>query len=181
MTSLRLQGARIRPLPRSTFPRLCIRLYTTGVQCGPVVSKQRGTKPRPGIISTLNPKLLQAADVLDISQIKTFSTQFLGPIPRPMGYLQFSYARSETGRTIPFPAHSRGFLYYHSVPLERPLEGSLRFRVTPDNTPSSFSRGQDLLCPWGTPWQIMLPQIAGRFIYSRIRAQLLDENLATEE
>ncbi|KAJ7110671.1 hypothetical protein C8R44DRAFT_633906, partial [Mycena epipterygia] len=79
-----------------------------------------------------------------------------------------------------FPPHSRGFLYYHSDAPAGSLEGSLRFRVTSDNTPSLFPRGQDLLAPWGLPWRIILPQIACHPKYARIREQLLRENLATE-
>ncbi|KAJ7142649.1 hypothetical protein C8R44DRAFT_561450, partial [Mycena epipterygia] len=80
-----------------------------------------------------------------------------------------------------FPPHSRGLLYYQSGPPTRPLEGSLRFRVTSDNTPSSFPCGQDLLAAWGLPWHITLLQIASHPLYGGIRHQLLRENLATEE
>ncbi|KAJ7327603.1 hypothetical protein DFH08DRAFT_710363 [Mycena albidolilacea] len=37
------------------------------------------------------------------------------------------------------------------------LEGSVRFRVTSWNAPSSFQHGYDLLSPSGIPWQVTLP------------------------
>ncbi|KAJ7079189.1 hypothetical protein C8R44DRAFT_654200, partial [Mycena epipterygia] len=79
-----------------------------------------------------------------------------------------------------FTRHSRGFLYYHSEPHAASLEGSVRFRITPDGTPASFLRGQDLLAPWALPWQITLLQIARFPKYARIQEQILRENLAKE-
>ncbi|KAJ7842953.1 hypothetical protein B0H14DRAFT_3690438 [Mycena olivaceomarginata] len=79
----------------------------------------------------------------------------------------------------PFPPRSAGFFYYHRDPDAAPLEGSIRFRVTSDNAPSSFNRGHDLLLPSGLPWQIILPQVACGKSYSRLRDQLLEENLVT--
>ncbi|KAJ7110593.1 hypothetical protein C8R44DRAFT_856871 [Mycena epipterygia] len=126
------------------------------------------------------PALLTSGDVLDISRKNTFSIHFSAAgIPSGRGVL-LQYGRRKDGH-IPFPAHSRGFLYYHRKPHAAPLEGSLRFRVTPDDNPSSFPHGQDLLTPWGFPWELILPQIARRGLYSKIQDQLLHENLATEE
>ncbi|KAF8143427.1 hypothetical protein K438DRAFT_1783727 [Mycena galopus ATCC 62051] len=84
-------------------------------------------------------------------------------------------------RSIPFPPQSIGFLFYYRDPDAAPLEGSIRFRVVPQNTPTTFHDGHDLLLPSGRPWQITLPQIACRAQYARIRAQLLQEKLATAE
>jgi hypothetical protein len=61
------------------------------------------------------------------------------------------------------------------------LEGSIRFRVTSDNAPSSFNRGHDLLLPSGLPWQIALPQLACGKGYDRICDHLLEEKLVTVE
>ncbi|KAJ7675282.1 hypothetical protein B0H17DRAFT_1081354 [Mycena rosella] len=83
--------------------------------------------------------------------------------------------------TIHFPDHTRGFLYYQSEPHARPLEGRLRFRLTPDRSPSSFSDGKDLPSRRGIAWQILLVQIACPVSHAGIAAQLLHENMVTED
>ncbi|KAJ7110680.1 hypothetical protein C8R44DRAFT_743139 [Mycena epipterygia] len=93
--------------------------------------------------------------------------------------VQLRYTHSE--RHLPFPRHSRGFLYYSSEPHRAPIEASVRFRLTPDETPASFLRGQDLLAPWALPWQITLLQIATLPRYLRIREQILHEGMVTED
>lgn len=80
---------------------------------------------------------------------------------------------------IPFPEDARGFLYYHS-PI-KPWAGAIRFRITSDSAPSSFHRGRDLCFPSGCPWQVLLSQISSRNEYEPLKAQLLLENLVTEE
>ncbi|KAJ7839952.1 hypothetical protein B0H14DRAFT_1064189 [Mycena olivaceomarginata] len=47
--------------------------------------------------------------------------------------------------------------------------------------PPSFDHGQDLLLASGMLWQVILPQIASRNGYARIRDQLLVKNLVTAE
>ncbi|KAJ7278220.1 hypothetical protein C8J57DRAFT_1306221 [Mycena rebaudengoi] len=90
--------------------------------------------------STLKPRLLRARDFLDLSQTNhRGSTVFFNA-----GGVQLRYR----GR-IPFPPHSRGFLYYHSDPTLSPLAGSVRLRTTTSDAPSSFPQGQDLLSPTG--------------------------------
>ncbi|KAJ7359911.1 hypothetical protein DFH08DRAFT_686614, partial [Mycena albidolilacea] len=74
-----------------------------------------------------------------------------------------------------------GLLYYYRDLKAAPLEGGVRFCVTANNAPSSFHHGHDLPLPSGYPWQIILPQIAGRSGYSRFRDQLLEENIVTAE
>ncbi|KAJ7106914.1 hypothetical protein C8R44DRAFT_885605 [Mycena epipterygia] len=145
-------------LPRRTSSRVLIRNYTN-IQWEPLVlSTQRRIRTHNlNIISTLNPKLLKTGDFLNLSR------------------------RTNKNSRLPFPLLSRGFLYYHSERSAGPLEGSLRFRLTPDNSPSSFFRGEDLRAPWGLPWEIILPQIACRAEYTKIREQLLREGLATED
>ncbi|KAJ7458587.1 hypothetical protein FB451DRAFT_1046772, partial [Mycena latifolia] len=78
---------------------------------------------------------------------------------------------------IPFPAHARGFFYYHSGHQSTPLEGDIRFRVTPDDSPSSFDSGEDLPGPSGFPWTILLPQVACRRGFAWISDQLVHEKL----
>ncbi|KAJ7266856.1 hypothetical protein C8J57DRAFT_1068829 [Mycena rebaudengoi] len=122
--------------------------------------------------STLKPRLLRARDFLDLSQANhRGSTVFFNA-----GGVQLRYR----GR-IPFPPHSRGFLYYHSDPTLSPLAGSVRLRTTTSDAPSSFPQGQDLLSPTGMSWQISLPQIATREKYSPLRRQLLNDRLVTPD
>ncbi|KAJ7110574.1 hypothetical protein C8R44DRAFT_883708 [Mycena epipterygia] len=166
-----LVGSPIRRLPNTCF-RAFIRRYETRVR----VRDDRSGRFKPRIIiSTLNPMLLESGDVLDISSQKCITICF----PASTSGTKLSYLWTNGG-LLPFPPRSRGFLYYHSE-SPSPLQASVRFRVTPDNTPSSFSRGQDLLAPWGLPWQITLPQIGHHAGYPKILQQILHENLATEE
>ncbi|KAJ6546029.1 hypothetical protein DFH09DRAFT_652951 [Mycena vulgaris] len=99
------------------------------------------------------------------------------------GTLAYAHHRpsEEKFQTMPFPAHARGFLYYHFPHGTTPLEGGLRFRCITGNSPSSFSRGHDLLGTSGFPWQISLLQLACRPRYAWIAQQLVHENLVTQE
>jgi hypothetical protein len=76
-------------------------------------------------------------------------------------------------RLIPFPPHTSGFLYYHQ-PQDAPLlAGQLRFRLTPDRLPQSFSQGKDCLTPEGDAWKIPLIVLhhfeTHRYIYRQLR------------
>ncbi|KAJ7113930.1 hypothetical protein C8R44DRAFT_740806 [Mycena epipterygia] len=177
MSALALQRPPIRLPHRSNSLRALVRRYTTGSS----MERKRG---RP-IISTLTPKLLTPEDVLDLSRKKKIRINFPGASilnDARLGYINTGKGGGQGGGDqIPFPPHSRGFLYYHSEPHAAPLEGGLRFRVTSDNSPSSFPRGQDLLAPWGLPWQIILPQISCNTDYIAVSDQLLHENLVKEE
>ncbi|KAJ7128816.1 hypothetical protein C8R43DRAFT_1134396 [Mycena crocata] len=98
--------------------------------------------------------------------------------------LQLFYAvpHSVEGNTtrIPFPNDTHGFLYYHSEPHLASLEGSLRFRVTPDTDPTSvILQGHDLLLPSGLSWQRNLPQLACHTERLGLRKQLLRDRLVT--
>ncbi|KAJ6546020.1 hypothetical protein DFH09DRAFT_1171800 [Mycena vulgaris] len=140
------------------------------------------------MVSTVNPSLITPADYVDISQKQRVGMGFpVSGSPQGSG---LSYATSgiTTGTVqkslrLPFPAQSRGFLYYHSGPHVTSVEGGLRFRVTSDDPPStsSFHRGQDLLAPSGCPWQMSLLKIASSGSYGWIAEQLVRENLVTQE
>ncbi|KAJ7110624.1 hypothetical protein C8R44DRAFT_743088 [Mycena epipterygia] len=171
MSALVLRGAPIRLIPRVISSTVFIRSYVLG---------ERRKRGKSRIISTLDPKLLEPGDILDMSHKKTARVHFWGSdIQRGLGALLF-YVQIQNGR-LPFPPNSRGFLYYHSEAPASPLESSVRFRLAPDNTPSSFLRGQDLLAPCGLPWRISLPQIACRTGQTQFRQQLLHDSLVTEE
>ncbi|KAJ7278235.1 hypothetical protein C8J57DRAFT_1713148 [Mycena rebaudengoi] len=145
----------------------------------PYYGTTRATRRPLRQVSTLNPALLRLTDFLDISNHVRFSISFT---VRPSGGrgCDLPYAFLQ-GKRIQFPPHSHGFLYYHSDPKASPMAGSVRLRATTSNTPSSFPQGHDLLLPSGMPWQIILPQIAARRTYTRLRDQLLLEGMATEE
>ncbi|KAJ7183933.1 hypothetical protein C8R46DRAFT_1309190 [Mycena filopes] len=78
-----------------------------------------------------------------------------------------------------FPPQTAGFLYFLRGAPDRPLEGTLRFRLSTDDRPSSFDAGTDLLLPTGLPWKLLLPQLLHHKL-RKVSAQLLRENLVTE-
>jgi hypothetical protein len=84
---------------------------------------------------------------------------------------------------VRFPHHSHGFLYCHIGSHNRDCEPyvSVRLRVTSDNSPLSFPRGEDLLVPSGFPWQISLVQLASRDNCAALAMQLVLENLVSAE
>lgn len=72
-----------------------------------------------------------------------------------------SYAPFE--KYSPFPAGTRGFLYYYMPPVTdnlpaevASLAGELRFRLTSTPFVESFADGVDLMAPNGLPWCIPL-------------------------
>ncbi|EDQ98206.1 uncharacterized protein LACBIDRAFT_308127 [Laccaria bicolor S238N-H82] len=68
---------------------------------------------------------------------------------------QFGYFDMD-GKPTPFPPNSSGFLYYHQPQGAPLLSGEVRFRLTPNNLPESFSQGEDCLIPHGDIWKIPL-------------------------
>lgn len=126
-------------------------------------------------ISTLNPKLLEPSDLLDLSQMLFFSMRFPHSKQHSVAKVTCGVVRPKgaPAQVIPFLDCSKGFLYYHTPSHPAPLEGSLQLRITPDNVPSSFAAGQDLLLPSGFPWQVLLPQVMCGVEFSMIRDQLL--------
>jgi hypothetical protein len=140
------------------------------------------------VISTLNPEKLLPSDFVDISRWK-HSTFASSPthVPRSHSYepakhptfnITFEMKRDSF---IPFPQSTCGFLYYHSPPDLPPSAGQLRFRLTPNNQPSSFANGSDLMLSNGLPWHIPVWWIASRPPLAGARHQLLRDNLVTDE
>ncbi|TFK53887.1 hypothetical protein OE88DRAFT_1625265 [Heliocybe sulcata] len=80
-----------------------------------------------------------------------------------------------------FPLDSRGFFYWHLESDAPPILGQVRFRTTRSPDPATFSTGRDLQLPNGRVWHISLFEIARRPRYSCLRAQLLSEDLVTEQ
>ncbi|KAF7334965.1 hypothetical protein MVEN_02246500 [Mycena venus] len=165
------------PQKSATF-RTLTRSYTVQTQGG-------SGAPARHLISTLNASLLGVDDYLDLSGQHEFPIRFPKSRGNTLALLWYEkIARKSSGTTYtPFPDHSNGFLYYHRPQNAAPLEGSVRLCVTAQagNAPSFFAHGRDLLLPSGCPWQIILPQIACRRHYARIRDQLLEEDLVTDQ
>ncbi|KAJ7452812.1 hypothetical protein FB451DRAFT_1282155 [Mycena latifolia] len=139
-------------------------------------SGRKGRSPA-NIISTLIPSRIKPRDFLDPSHKISVTVRFpVSPTPSPKSQgLRY-------GVELPFPDRTRGFLYYYFDPEGAPLEGSIRFRVTADNSPSSFASGQDLVARSGFPWQYLLAQVACQEeAYRDIAEQLVHENLVTPE
>ncbi|KAJ7495392.1 hypothetical protein FB451DRAFT_1550825 [Mycena latifolia] len=144
-------------------------------------SKALTRSPKHNFISTLTPPRVKLADYLDLSQSSGIKPSRDAP-GAPL-YGKRPDPASARPRIIPrlFPENSCGFLYYYSEAHLFPLEGGIRFRVTPHTSPSSFPHGQDLLAPSGLPWHISLPHIACRSSYAWIAEQLVHEKLVTPE
>ncbi|KAJ7240133.1 hypothetical protein B0H12DRAFT_1074841 [Mycena haematopus] len=131
------------------------------------------------LISTLDPSRLTSRDYIDLSRREFFTIRFPTSYGTQKGQLR--YQSDGPYRQIAFPPQSTGFLYYHRDPDGAPLEGSIRFRITSDNSPSSFIHGHDLRMPSGRLWQIILFQVVCAVQYVRLRKHLLAENLVTED
>ncbi|KAJ7452845.1 hypothetical protein FB451DRAFT_1282235 [Mycena latifolia] len=166
---------RIRPLNPWGHPCLNYRRYSVKAD---VDSAPRKRRYPPTLVSTLTPSLIKSTDYLDPSQKTRLSVRF--PVSRARFGERLSYGFEDKGYLL-FPADTGGFLYAHSDHDTAPLEGSIRFRVTSDSSPSSFPGGHDLEAPSGYPWQVTLAQIACRSQYSWLADQLVHENLATLE
>ncbi len=82
-----------------------------------------------------------------------------------------------------FPKTAQGFFYYNAPPPHfPPAMGQLRFRITPNNDPSTFNSGSDLLAPSEPlPWGFPLLLLASRTRYEHLCAQLVAEGLISRE
>ncbi|KAJ7617690.1 hypothetical protein DFH06DRAFT_101198 [Mycena polygramma] len=152
------------------------RIRTNYLLVQPLAHGKKGVRLSHAI-STLNPDHITPGDYLDVSSRCWLTIHLPGSSGRGTG-LRF-YHIGTTPQ--PFPENTAGFLYYHRHPRAAPMEGSIRLRVTRNNSPSSFSRGQDLCLPSGFSWQTILPQIAVNSDLTDIRDQLLRETLVTPE
>ncbi|TFY80180.1 hypothetical protein EWM64_g3834 [Hericium alpestre] len=81
---------------------------------------------------------------------------------------------------MPFPAGAKGFLYYHAN-MRNPLESQVRFRVTEDNDPASFSRGHDLVYDKGYVWHLRLAHIVSHRRQGPLLRLLVHDGLVDEQ
>lgn len=115
-------------------------------------------------ISTLNQHKLLPSDFINISD-SCFRPGIRFQNDSSAHAWQMCYYETH-GEPLRFPSHSSGFLYYHQ-PQDAPLlAGELRFRLTPNNLPQSFSQGEDCLTPDRAVWKIPLLALY-RFPYHR--------------
>ncbi|KAF7375661.1 hypothetical protein MSAN_00455200 [Mycena sanguinolenta] len=121
-------------------------------------------------LSCLRSEDLGPWDFLDLGGCRERAVHFQPGGPRTTLF----YAR--TAPYTPFPAHARGYLYYHPPSPRYPFSGSVRLRIQ-----SNEEHGTDLLLPNGTPWQIVLPQMVTLPSYAGLLKQLLREDLVTSE
>ena len=96
-------------------------------------------------------------------------------LPKKKELFNATYGRAG-GIYHTFPPATSGFFYYHSPPPGAPdIAGDIRFRVTNDRDPSSFTGGTDLMIH-GLPWLIPLvpnSEVSHRFLPSLRRDSLL--------
>ena len=76
---------------------------------------------------------------------------------------------------FPFPVNTHGFLYFWRHPLI-PIASGLRFRLAQTPDKKGYHRGQDLLTPYGTPWQIPLVALSSPR-YTRVMQVLQQDGL----
>ncbi|KAJ6632486.1 hypothetical protein B0H10DRAFT_1977531 [Mycena sp. CBHHK59/15] len=126
------------------------------------------------ILTTLNPQRLRHTGFVDCLPVPYPHVSFYPGTPAiPIHFYK------KNGVHQPFPAATRGFLYFHR-PSDAPALAA-GIRLTPNGRPSSFRDGTDLQGPEGLPWQISLFKIAhavGRV--EELRTQLLAEGLIHE-
>ncbi|ESK88000.1 hypothetical protein Moror_10805 [Moniliophthora roreri MCA 2997] len=105
--------------------------------------------PYSTVIRTLLPEELLPSDLVDLSGLeqpymKLFTDNQESAI--------INYTQPHGSRPIHFPPATKGFLYFHRPEPHTPLLAcSVRFRIC--ESPETFSAGNDLLCPDGSPWR----------------------------
>ena len=130
---------------------------------------------RARVIKTLDSSRLSRSDFLDFSNRKVLSI-YSENIPSESKSL-FRFLRQSGGQVLPFPAGTQGFLYFRPQPSRRWFASEVRFRMTRDESPSSFASGRDLNFPDFTPWCLPIVTIALNSTHSGLRHLLLRDGL----
>ncbi|ESK86931.1 hypothetical protein Moror_3373 [Moniliophthora roreri MCA 2997] len=122
-------------------------------------------------VRTFKRSLLRVKDLLDFSGQKKPVIFLPGLGSHRLTYFASPLAPhipslDTTDKQVPFPAGTRGFLYYHSPKDEPNIAGEIRFRVTGVETlrktapkqlhQEYFDNGYDLTLPNAMPWRIPL-------------------------
>jgi hypothetical protein len=148
-----------------------------------VVTIQR---KRKYLVVSLDPnkfaeKKQQRFQIGDIKAFIPYTTIHNQSCPVIAPILAYHTFMSESGkqRYLPFPPHTKVFLYYFTSPKKPPIAGELRFRVTSSDDPASFESGSDLLKPNGHPWSRPL-FVVSRF-YTPLYEKLREERLVPDD
>lgn len=130
--------------------------------------KSMGPKYVRTSVSTLDPLKLRPSDFIDFSGLQQPSVN-VDPI------CQLSFYKG-----VPFPANTRGFIYYHPPPPGiNLLAGEVRFRLVENGDPECFERGSDLMSPTGLPWFIHFLALNNNKSYKGLRNIALRDELIT--
>lgn len=142
-------------------------------------------------VSTLDPRQLTPECYVDLSGQSSCLPELVAlpsdtiPSALPASQSPKSHGMAYRGQAPPwnrssFPPGTAGFLYYHAPPPGgHPLGGEVRFRLTQDQDPSSFASGEDLLLPYGTPWNVRLIPYHGAA--PRFQDMLVQDGFITHE
>ena len=86
-----------------------------------------------------------------------------------------------SGKLLPYPPDTKGFLYY-ATPAGKPrIAGELRFRVTSSDDPASFESGSDLLKSNGETWFRRLFALSKCKIYVSLYEKLKEDLLVPDD
>ncbi|THU94933.1 hypothetical protein K435DRAFT_966672 [Dendrothele bispora CBS 962.96] len=133
----------LRPL--SNFRPRCLQVQQTRA-AGSIPPTKR-------TIATLDPRLIQAEDFINISGILRIGFHYGNAHLQDVAY-------DKTGGTR-FPDDSTGFFYYHNPPSHLPpTAGGIRFRVCKEFSAKGIREAYDLLKPEGVPFEISLWQLS---------------------
>ncbi|KZT24654.1 hypothetical protein NEOLEDRAFT_1066643 [Neolentinus lepideus HHB14362 ss-1] len=144
-------------------------------------SKSRGGRKPAPIISTLIPECLSPSDFIPLdgrTAVFLRASTLRSPTISKKDPTSLSYTNSSR-RRVPFPAGTKGFLYWHYTPGNPALTGHIRFRITGSPNPAQFAQGEDLRLPDGHLWHIPLLRIASTQ-YKSLQTLLLADNIVTE-
>ncbi|EDR13142.1 uncharacterized protein LACBIDRAFT_308650 [Laccaria bicolor S238N-H82] len=145
---------------------------TTTAVSGKFVSTLNHHKLLPSdFLSHLSNRSQPCVWLLNVAKDKLKDPRSKTPGILPACRWRFRY-HDMNGKPTPFPPNSSGFLYYHQPQGAPLLAGEVRFRLTPNNLPESFSQGEDCLTPHGDIWKIPLLSVHGHKGHQNIYRQL---------
>ena len=145
---------------------------------------------RKNYVRTLDASKLRPSDYMDLTGSVRPVLRFESLHDAPGNGNHWSQVRYSyhQGAIVPFPPDTRGFLYYHPAPADKPdVTSEIRFRVTTADDAKAFAAGSDLLLLNGAPWRIPLLRLVGEGRDSRtpslshlMAARLLEDGLVTK-
>ena len=109
-------------------------------------------------ISTLRPDKIKPSDFMDISGMWAVRP-YIQSIVKDVA-IRYAFSR----QPMPFPLGTHGFFYYVRPKPEQAISGEVRFRITPEADPTSFTRGHDLSKPKSLPWALPVVGLAKNYV-----------------